>query len=104
MAGSAVTTLGEIKFANTARASGGAIEAFGVDNSADAGLTVVALRSTLALALVTLAVPFAALSALLLMKRGGDAGDGEADSIRYLLSWFVVPFVVLSLASTKRGI
>jgi 4-amino-4-deoxy-L-arabinose transferase-like glycosyltransferase len=53
----------------------------------------------------SLLVPFAAAAALLLPKRSRTEEEGgRRDSILYLLSWFVVPFVVLSIASTKRGI
>jgi 4-amino-4-deoxy-L-arabinose transferase-like glycosyltransferase len=52
----------------------------------------------------SLLVPFAAAAALLLLKHSRTEESGERDSILYLLSWFVVPFVVLSIASTKRGI
>jgi 4-amino-4-deoxy-L-arabinose transferase-like glycosyltransferase len=54
----------------------------------------------------SLLVPFAAASAFLFLRRSGAArgGAGGRDSVLYLLCWFAVPFVVLSIASTKRGI
>jgi 4-amino-4-deoxy-L-arabinose transferase-like glycosyltransferase len=61
----------------------------------------------------SLVLPFALAAAWRFLRapeeRGGPApaglpAGGERDGVLYLASWFVVPLVVLSIASTKRGI
>jgi 4-amino-4-deoxy-L-arabinose transferase-like glycosyltransferase len=62
----------------------------------------------------SLILPAAIAAAGIAVRRAGrdaapagrpDAPDGDRrDTLRYLLAWFCVPIVVLSIASTKRGI
>jgi 4-amino-4-deoxy-L-arabinose transferase-like glycosyltransferase len=53
----------------------------------------------------SLLAPFAVAASLVMIRRGGRApADGETMAAGHLISWVLVPLVVLSIASTKRGI